>query len=81
MNFTISVPGKLHCILEKVTNKFPGQSLEERFSLRKFMMMANGAIRPNHSQDFANTTTYKCLEYFELFRPRTWTSQSFLLMC
>ena len=25
MNFIISVPGKLHCILEKVTN-FPGQS-------------------------------------------------------
>ena len=25
MNSIISVPGKLHCILEKVTN-FPGQS-------------------------------------------------------
>ena len=25
MNFIISVPGKLHCILETVTN-FPGQS-------------------------------------------------------
>ena len=58
MNFIISVPGKLYCILEKVTN-FPGQSLvlEERFSLRKFMIMANGAIRPNHSQDFANTAS------------------------
>ena len=42
MNFIISAPGKLHCILETVTN-VPGPSqvtcLEERFSLREFMIM------------------------------------------
>ena len=47
MNFIISVPGKSHCILEKVTN-CPGQSqvtlvLEARVSLRKFMIMGQFA--------------------------------------
>ena len=81
MNFIISVLGKLHCILEKVTN-FSGQSQVTgpggKISLREFMIMAQFSqtipriLRIRH---------HKCLEYFELFLPKTWTSQNFLLMC
>ena len=52
MNFIIFVPEKLHCILEKVTN-FPGQSQVTGPGGK----IDNGAIRPNHSQDFANTAS------------------------
>ena len=76
MTFIISVLGKLHCILDTVTN-FPGPSQEERFSLRKFMIMGQfGQTIPR----ILRIRHHQCLEHFELFLPRTWTSQSFLLM-
>ena len=80
MNFIISVPGKLHCVLEKVTN-FPGQSQVTgpggKTSLRKFMIIGQfGQTIPR----ILRIRHHKFLEYFELFLPRTWTSQSFLLM-
>ena len=81
MNFIISVPGKLHCILDKVTS-FPDRArslvLDERFSLRKFMIM--GQFRQTIPR-ILRIRHHKCLEYFELFLPWTWTSQSFPLMC
>ena len=80
MNFIISVPGKLHCTLETVTN-FPGPSQVTgpggKIFVTKFMIMGQfGQTIPRISR----TRRHKCLEHFELFLPRTWTSQSFLLM-
>ena len=80
MNFIIAVPGKLHCILGTVTN-FQGPSQVtgpgRKISLRKFMIMGQfGQTIPRISR----IRHHKCLEHFELFLPRTWTSQSFLLM-
>ena len=43
MNFIISVPGKLHCILEKVTN-FPGQSQVTGLGGKIFTISADVAI-------------------------------------
>ena len=43
MNFIISVPGKLHCILEKVMN-FPGQSQITGLGGKIFTISADVAI-------------------------------------
>ena len=51
--------------------------LEERVSLRTFMIM--GQFRKTIPR-ILRIRHHQCLEHFELFLPRTWTSQSFLLM-
>ena len=58
MNFIASVPGKLYCTLERMTN-FPGKS-QITGPGGKFVITQgydHGATGPNLSQDFAKTTS------------------------
>ena len=80
MNFIISVPGKLHCTLEKMTN-CPGQSqvtgpggkFLSKF-LRKFIIM--GQFRQTNPS-ILQKRHHKFLKYFGHFLSRTWTSEFF----
>ena len=77
MNFIVSMPGKLHCTFERVTNcagKARSLVLEASLLLRKVMIM--GQLGRNYPR-VLQKLRHKFLEYFGLFLTRTLTSQIF----